>query len=403
MPRETAAKTKTSGRRWLKLLRFAFYIWLVSTPLTLVPQLTGAISGLLLTHWHSTEAPRNTAALHRELDIDDELARSTKPGEPGSFDFERGPFYNATQIRTIDWFVKLGFRKDHRLMGPDVGIDSSGNLEGLYWSSRFAPAPFMPGSETQLGMLPPRARKTADGRASRLASKWLYVTDDPVPDSDDYDLAFVQLLEYHAANPPVDGAKFFYLNCKRSGFLCGLWSVRKPSLIHFTVDLDMPYMIGAIRPVALRIVELPLYQWTAFPGAFPYPLEQLRALTTGAYDLDESYQYDSMKQYLYRFYDYQEEFVERHNTTLGRLFRLKERMAGYYPLFHEKQSLVATAVQLVDYVTFFFTMVVGVSSAFIYYRALDLAAWLFKTPPTFDPTDPTQFIPTEQNPGAARA
>ncbi len=77
-----------------------------------------------------------------------------------------------------------------------------------------------------------------------------------------FDTAFAQLLEYYG-QALLMHARFLPVDCDRSEFLCGIWSVKEPSIVHLSVNLDGAYFYrrDTVR-VQIKIVELPLTDWT---------------------------------------------------------------------------------------------------------------------------------------------
>ncbi|KAH8886949.1 hypothetical protein GQ53DRAFT_750141 [Thozetella sp. PMI_491] len=373
---------KPPRSRWARLRRgvrkLVFYTCLLSMPVTLLPFLTGAISGVLFTYQRNALVPENTAAYIRELESDASMSYFNVPGAPSIFDVNTGPFYDATKLRTANWYSKMGLRKDPSLVENDAPIDGHASLDGLWWSR-----PYIPGRGFGA-----RQRTPTDKQGARLMSKWVYVTWFPSPNWKPFDAAFVELLQHHAARPLPNGAEFYYVDCLASEFLCNIWAVKAPSLVHFTVDEDALSAPGGMYAVTVKVVELPLEDWTPAPGAFPYPFDQLHAITSGAYDMEIVDDYFVLTQYFRRFDDYLDTLTRQYRNTLGRLFKLKDRLPRYVSWSEESQSWVETVAGAVDDMTFLFAVIVSNISVFLYDRVRGLASWFVGTPGSAGTPDP---------------
>ena len=135
-------------------------------------------------------------------------------------------------------------------------------------------------------------------------SWWVYVSRLSMPTVFHWDAAFVRLLEYHNLHPPADGASLAYVDCAAAPFLCVIWQVEYPALVHFKVHDEPPdpdniepaaWEVEStyLRPVDVRIFDLGLQfnSTTLLPGQFPTEFEQMRSLTSqsGAYESGEIY------------------------------------------------------------------------------------------------------------------
>ena len=135
-------------------------------------------------------------------------------------------------------------------------------------------------------------------------------------------VAFVELLEWHETHSPTpSGANgsvgFAYVDCRAASFLCHVWQVQHPALVHFRVDMDGAAReedVGAddfatpleqLRPVEVRVFDLGLQQDVSPlpPGVFPSRLEQMKALTMndGAYTVED--EYHEPERLLHQFYE----------------------------------------------------------------------------------------------------
>ncbi|RGP67302.1 hypothetical protein FSPOR_6060 [Fusarium sporotrichioides] len=117
---------------------------------------------------------------------------------------------------------------------------------------------------------------------------WIYLSENREPlnetwNQDPWDKAFLELLEYRDKHEPLGRDNFNYLTCHHS-FLCALWRVSGPALIHFTnepLKQNLPQRRGRKRildPVSVRVFELPQNE-PVIPGRFPTRFEQMRSIT----------------------------------------------------------------------------------------------------------------------------
>lgn len=147
-------------------------------------------------------------------------------------------------------------------------------------------------------------------------SYWVYVTNLAMPEIFSWDAAFVRLLEHHDMHPPADNAGFAYVDCTASPFVCNVWQVDYPALVHFLVRDESPDPSEInpdafdaepkdLRQVDVRIFDLGLQQnsTTLSPGVFPTEFEQMRSLTAneGAYTVEEPY--DELGREYHRFHN----------------------------------------------------------------------------------------------------
>lgn len=97
---------------------------------------------------------------------------------------------------------------------------------------------------------------------------------------------------------------FAYVDCGASPFLCHVWQVQYPALVHFKTDEDgrvaedtdpnvFEFSMDLLRPVEVRIFDLGLQQDTSLLPAsvFPTMLAQMKSLTTqeGAHTIKDEY------------------------------------------------------------------------------------------------------------------
>lgn len=165
---------------------------------------------------------------------------------------------------------------------------------------------------------------------------WIYVSSMTMPEVYQWDQAFVELLEYHEMHALPENTTIAYIDCGAAPFLCHIWQVRYPGLMHFKIDIDRSVSddidpaafqspLDQLRPLEVRIFDLGLqYDESPLPpGVFPSRFEQMKALTSndGAYTIEEEYNevrraYDCFNELYYfpacnrqgSFLDYTSEF-----------------------------------------------------------------------------------------------
>lgn len=112
--------------------------------------------------------------------------------------------------------------------GPQVR-STSRSSSGRYTGGR--PPALLDTSETPYGLY--RKLKEAEGGEWH---HWIYASptssfSDPL--YDDWDTAFNDLLQHHAATPAAHNASFHVITCGLS-WLCDMWRIKGPALIHMT-------------------------------------------------------------------------------------------------------------------------------------------------------------------------
>ncbi|KAK5096388.1 hypothetical protein LTS08_007644 [Lithohypha guttulata] len=308
--------------KWLFLLigKFIFYTLLVSLPITIF-DIPGAILDAVTFHfWAHSNVVRHSNALKSEAEMNSFTGYFDMPSSGLSmrqFQDQKGPFH-IPSIRSFDWTESLGLQQPRELrmdLNPDLGIDRTASFDGLVRDVR------------------------GRGRADALKAKSLrvYVASLPEWSPTMWDEAFDQILQ-------------------ESRFLCGVWSVKTPSLLHFSVgkvsvtqwkamvhvaherddELDDDtqwfedgYMQGYtydspdsyLYPVKVKVIELPLedeYAASLLPrGTFPTPLLQLRAILQDPRPselLSHWEPHNVVRQLMTRFNDHINDLYERRGT-----------------------------------------------------------------------------------------
>ncbi|RSL79159.1 hypothetical protein BHE90_009739 [Fusarium euwallaceae] len=185
---------------------------------------------------------------------------------PSWLDQKRAPFHIQQLHNPLDWHKKLGL--DRPEGWHTKGAESLASLRELY-----------------------RQRFHA---SQKPLDRWIYASPQSIPLDenvefvDPWDQDFLELLRHRDEHEPLGRANFHYLACPTS-FLCGVWRVTGPALLHFSTE-PLPenntasresrrrYRKPVYEPVSVRVFELPLSE-PVIPGVFPSRFEQMRAIT----------------------------------------------------------------------------------------------------------------------------
>ncbi|KAJ4128818.1 hypothetical protein NW768_007337 [Fusarium equiseti] len=117
---------------------------------------------------------------------------------------------------------------------------------------------------------------------------WIYLSANEEPlnetwNKDPWDKAFLELLQHRDEHEPDKRWNFNFITCPQS-FLCSIWRVDGPALLHFTNELleqdatQKQSRALILDPVHVRVFDLPLNE-SVIPGRFPTRFEQMRSLT----------------------------------------------------------------------------------------------------------------------------
>ncbi|RBR26553.1 uncharacterized protein FIESC28_00629 [Fusarium coffeatum] len=117
---------------------------------------------------------------------------------------------------------------------------------------------------------------------------WIYLSANEAPlsepwNEDPWDKAFLELLQHRDMYEDEERWNFNYITCPQS-YLCSLWRVDGPALIHLTNEpleqkpTQEQSRTPILDPVHVRIFDLPLNE-SVIPGRFPTRFEQMRSIT----------------------------------------------------------------------------------------------------------------------------
>lgn len=234
--------------------------------------------------------------------------------------------YFIPRLTTQDVFDKLGLIQPNEHMfnlGRDeLGIDKLVSLEGLV-----------------------RAPCRSD-HGQKPTKYWVYVAASSWMMWNPFDHVFNEILQQMYVNPLPPDTGVYYMSCFDAGFLCGVWSVKTPSLLHFTIEdeslsdrennverhdenwleyllqpnFTYPFPKEDLFPETVRVVELPLSSHEAsklLPHTFPLPFLQIQSLMFHPQPTDLLFHFDEYSDYvqlLRRFGDYIEDRAHRKGT-----------------------------------------------------------------------------------------
>jgi hypothetical protein len=262
-------------------IRLSFYLFVLTSPVTLLPVINSLYDGISLTFWSNHRIAENTNAWIFEVEQHQRLSYWNVPGAMSIHEFmdSKEPFY-ITALRTMDWTTKLGFimpnsQTDSMLEAP---IDHQVRIAGLVRDAR---------------------------HNEKARAVWVYVTLGPWWRRDPWDKAFEELLQTRHVKP-FNTPDIYYVDCGKSQLMCGVWGVKYPSLVHFSIsnatvaELDTntdeadnqhawytySQPRSQLHPITARVIELPLEDDAAVAflprNTLPTAALQLRTLLRDA-------------------------------------------------------------------------------------------------------------------------
>jgi len=297
------------------ILKCAFIITL---PLTAIAIIGGTINGTLISFWLPEQVKLNSIAFSTDF-----AAILQDWGVP-SFTFRE--FQNTKndfrlrRLNTNDWVGRLGFIHPEQYawsLEADkmmAGLDTLGDIPSLMYD------------ENSSCEAPPK-------------EQWVYISNVAWPDLYKWDGAFRQAIEVGYAKGRINSTRLFFVECLGTGkFLCGVWNVKAPSLLHFSYEDDfvnpediqpgLTYRAGVkgLRKVITRVIEFPLTDaYTSLPStAFSSEREQLLSIMKGDRLYEQFEPYDSQSQEFNRILDYLEIVWNRKGTTLNQLYKVDD-------------------------------------------------------------------------------
>lgn len=247
------------------------WVFLLTLPLTFFPGIMGIIHGLYIPFWMSAAADRTADAWSHDLQVVSRLTQGSVHPQDSRSDFK------VPRLTSNDWAAKLGFVQPeaYTLIDDDIPLDNFAAFDGL-----------MAASSTCLdcGPAPPK-------------EQWVYVSDLASPSLDPWNAAFDDVVQSAYAPSSLNKTRLFSISCHEGAkYLCGVWRVRSPTLMHFTVgdspprpenmdpDLTYEFPFWKLRPVTVRAIELPFESriYTGLPSTvLPGPTEVMLSIIGG--------------------------------------------------------------------------------------------------------------------------
>jgi len=305
------------------LIRLALFTFALTSPITIFPIIFGIGGGVNFHFWNHGKIEEHINSFTVEAKMKSSLSYWNVPGALTIHEFfdQKAPFH-IPSLDSFDWAKKLDLiMPNEHQYDQATGMDMIGSLNGL-------------------------VRKTDPTIPRRY---WVYVTSLPAWMASPWDEAFSSLLQHLYVHPLPSDTDIFYLDCARAGFLCGVWGVKNPALVHFEVedttladlksgvqhddpeDARLPDMFSpeytyaypddALQPVTARIIELPLECDEAIKllprSTFPSPILQLRTLILDLLpdDIHALWdEYSPSQQIIRRFQDRLDFLTERRGT-----------------------------------------------------------------------------------------
>lgn len=292
----------------------AFLISLLASPIIYLPLQDAIRTGVSFALFRNKHITKTTEAFSDDIS---EAARWSGISVPGAMSFEDWQdSTNAFQVRPLklkNWLSELNFILPEQYSkiflfeddeSAQVPIDKAVDLETLM-------------------------RDVSSCGQATMNETWVFVSGLAWPEIFPWDAAFVKVIEHSYTWPLRAEVGFAYVECTRSRFLCGVWAVYTPALIHFKVEdapvdpeeigqgLTYDAKLENLRQVSVRIIEFPLED--AYTGTgldtFPSPFAQLSAIILhGLYEQFETY--EPLAQLLRKFWEEDDRVRERKGTVV---------------------------------------------------------------------------------------
>lgn len=305
----------------LSLWKWVKIFFLVTLPVSFVPLTFGLFEGPAFAIYSRNHVGRTVKAFEHEVEMYEWMNWWSVPGATPIHDVESAPFH-IVKLNSMTWPTKFNITKPESDTEENAPVDRLASLDDILKVVHYDTEP---------------------------RSHWIYVTEmasprlgDLILREDKWDTAFDELIQYHYVHPPARNATIHYVECIESGFLCGVWQVKSPALIHFTVEnayreakqnssheYDRAPCGHPVLPVIVRVIEFPLDNSTFHPGRFPSEFDQLLSLTESddAYELFDTY--EEMVQAQNRFYDHVDDLRDRY-VALDKVYEWGYWMKGLH-------------------------------------------------------------------------
>lgn len=290
-------------KRVLRTLRYVFWLTL---PLSGFTILLALIQGIILGKWYHETSMRQPALLANNLINIKTYEWFKEPYGENPLYIPRAPYHIKQLHNPLTWAQDIGISRPKGWKTDNVGVLAY--FRSLYRKSR---------------------------RHSSGWHHWIYLSANEQPlnetwNEDPWDRAFLDLLEHRDEYEPQGRWNFNYITCPRS-FLCSLWRVDGPALIHFTNE---PLKRNETRkrsrapildPVHVRVFDLPLNE-SVIPGRFPTHFEQMRSITASNSTYWSKHEkYSNFDQVRGQALKVLGKLQDRYPKTLGMLTKVEDR------------------------------------------------------------------------------
>jgi hypothetical protein len=241
------------------LLRTVRYVFLLTLPFSGFTILIAFIKAFILGRWfheYQVEQPR--------LLTDNMITFETyewfkEPYGENPLCAPRAPYHIPMLCNPLTWTQNVGISRPRDWKANNIRVVAY--FDDLYrWRSSFSPG----------------------------WHHWIYLSANEQPlsepwNEDPWDKAFLELLQHREEYEHEMTWNFDYITCPHS-YLCSLWRVDGPALIHLTNEpleqkpTQKQSRTPILDPVHVRVFDLPLNE-SVIPGRFTTRFEQLRSIT----------------------------------------------------------------------------------------------------------------------------
>jgi hypothetical protein len=290
---------KTLWSAWKRASRITWkcfkWLFLLTLPLTAAAIVCGISNGFYFAFWQSSLIDKHTDAfLHEMKELDNDW------GVPGmtfrDYQDTKNDFL-VMRLNFNDWVTKMGFVHPKEYGEYALELDTPINRYGDFDA-------FMVDTRPSCGSPPPK-------------EQWVYISEWAWPTLNEWDTAFETAIQAGYVPSALNQSRLFFTKC-RENFLCGVWGVRAPTLLHFLVEDSAPEpedvdpgltysaSLSNLRPVTVRVIEFPLIDtYTGLPSSvFPSPKEQMLAIMRGDKLYEQFEPWTEFEQILRRFHEY---------------------------------------------------------------------------------------------------
>jgi hypothetical protein len=279
------------------ILRSIKSVFFLTLPLTVLTIILSIIQGHVLGAWYHGKSLNHPALLMNNMMKVKTYEWFKEPGGQNPLRIPRAPYHIQQLHNPLEWTKELGLIRPSDWNTDNVGVFAS--FKDLH-----------------------RRRRRFDRHSGW--HHWIYLSanDQPLNETwnvDPWDKAFLDLLQHRDKHELWGRSNFHYITCPGS-FLCDIWSVSAPALIHFTNEpmqrnsTQERSLKPIIDPVSVRVFELPLEK-PVIPGTFPSQFEQMRSITAS----DSSY-WETREKY------------SNFDQVRGQALKVLKKMENKYPL-----------------------------------------------------------------------